>query len=486
MSATQLTLVSLRDTGTRGPRIVPYGAARLPTISRDGKTYVFRVRRGLRFSDGSRLTARNFVAGLERLLDPRIHSQRAFLFDDISGARAFMSGKAAHVTGVAVRDDRLVIHLARPAPDIVDRLALPIMTAMPLDLPIVPGGVDAPLPSAGPYYAKEYEPGRAARLVRNPYWNAATMPSRPANVDEIQYLGRAPADAVDAVSRGDADVATFASPETLPPDLVRDLMHRYGVNRGRFFARPRLGRVSVIFSVRRPLFRNNAKLRRAVNFALNRTELVGAHGPLAGQPTDQLLLPGRPGFHEWKLYPYKGDIVVAKRLARGALRGKDVFLYVGTGPGSSGPAVAAVIRSNLAPLGLRVHVKTLPTALLFAALSLARTPWDLTVAGWNPSHDDPVPFINFALDGQHIARPFPGFNLGRFNEPEWNARMRRVASMRHGRDAAYARLDRDLMGTAAPLAPYLAANTVTIVSARVGCMSWLSHNWPNLARLCIK
>lgn len=58
--------------------------------------------------------------------------------------------------------------------------------------------------------------------------------------------------------------------------------------------------------------------------------------------------------------------------------------------------------------------------------------------------------------------------------------------MRHGRDAAYARLDRDLMGTAAPLAPYLAANTVTIVSARVGCMSWLSHNWPNLARLCIK
>ena len=53
MSATQLTLVSLRDTGMRGPRVVPYGAVRLPTISRDGKTYGFRVRRGLRFSDGS-------------------------------------------------------------------------------------------------------------------------------------------------------------------------------------------------------------------------------------------------------------------------------------------------------------------------------------------------------------------------------------------------------------------------------------------------
>jgi peptide/nickel transport system substrate-binding protein len=483
MSATQLTLVS-RDNGGGGRRFVPYGAARLPSISRDGKTYVFRVRRGLHFSDGSPVTARNFAAGLERLLHPRMHSQRAFLFDDISGARAFMSGKAANVKGVVATKERLVVRLTRPAPDIVDRLALPLVTAMPLGLPIAPGGVEAPLPSAGPYYAKEYEPGRVARLVRNPYWNAATLRSRPANVDEITYLGRAPDEAAAAVSRGDADVATFASAELLAPDLVRDLRHRYRVNHGRFFARPRLGRVSVVFNVQRPLFRNSPKLRRAVNFALNRTQLVAAHGPLAGRPTDQLLLPGRPGFHDWKLYPYKGDIAAAKRLARGALRRRDVTLYVPTT--RWGPAVAAIIRSNLAPLGLHVRVKTVPTSSFETVLSLARTQWDIAVAAWSPTRDDPVSFINFALDGRHIGRPFPGFNLGRFNEPKWNVRMRDVARMRHGRDAAYARLDRDLMRTAAPLGPYLVANTLTLVSVRVGCVSWLADNWPNLAGVCIK
>ncbi len=395
--------------------------------------------------------------------------------------------KTAHdAVTCRVDPDKLELRLIEqcPAPDVLDRLALPIVTAMPLDLPIVPGGVEPPLPSAGPYYAKEYQPGRVARLARNPYWNAATLRSRAANVDEIEYRGRIPDEAAAAVSRGEADVATFAAADQLGPDLVRDLMHRYGVNRGRFFVRPRLNRVSVVFNVRRPLFRNNPKLRRAVNFALDRAQLVAAHGPLEGRPTDQLLLPGRPGFRNWKLYPYKADIGAARRLARGVVRRRDVSLYVPTTPW--GTTVAAVVRSDLPPLGLRVHVKTVATALFANVLNLERTPWDLAVVAWNPARDDPVAFINFALDGRHIGRPFPGFNLGRFNEPKWNARMRRVARTEQGRDAAFARLDRDLMRIAAPLAPYLVENALTIVSPRVGCLSWLTNAWPNLAGLCVK
>jgi peptide/nickel transport system substrate-binding protein len=484
MSATQLSLLRLRDTLAGGPRIVPYGAAQLPTISRDGKTYTFQIRPGLRFSDGSPVTARNFLEGFERLLDPRLHAQRAFLFDDVSGVRAFTSGKAAHVSGVVATKGRLVVHLARPAPDILDSLALPIVTAMPLDLPIAPGGVPAPLPSAGPYYAQAYEPGRMARLVRNPYWNPATLPSRTAEVDEIVYLGRTPDEAAATVSRGDADVATIASPELLAPGLVRDLMQRYGLNGDRFFVRPRLGRVSVVFNARSPHFGKHANLRRAVNFALDRTQLVAAHGPLAGLPTDQLLLPGRPGYRDWKLYPFTPDLVAAKQLMGGALRRRDVSLYVPTT--SWGPSVGALVQSNLAPLGLDVRVKTLPTAVFTNVLSMTRTPWDLAVSAVNTARGDPVTFINFTLDGQHINRPLPGLNLGRFDEPEWNARMRRVARLRSGREAAFARLDRDLMRTAAPLAPYLAANSLTIFSDRVGCPSWTFDGWPDLAGLCIK
>jgi peptide/nickel transport system substrate-binding protein len=483
MSATQLGLISLSERAS-GPRFLPYAAARLPTISRDGKTYAFRIRPDLRFSDGSRVTARNFVAGLERLLDPRLHASRAFLFDDVSGAHAFRRGKAPRVAGVTATKNRLAIHLRRPAPDLLDRLALPIVTAMPLDLPIVSGGVGAPLPSAGPYYVQAYEPGRRALLVRNPHWNRHAFRSRPANVEEIEYLGRAPAEAVAAVSRGDADVATFLGGEQLAPDLVRDLKSRYGVNRERFFVRPRLARVGLVFNFRRPLFGNDAKLRRAVNLALDRTQLAAAHGPLAGMPTDQLLLPGRAGFHDWALYPRRANIAAAKHAAGSFRRPRELSLYVPTTPW--GPLVAATVRSSLAPLGLRVRVNTLPSGVFVAALSLSRTRWDLAAWVWGALRADPVAFINFPLDGRYISQSPPGFNLGHFNEPKWNARMRLVARTMRGRDAAYALLDRDLMRRAAPLAPYLVENALTVVSERVECFSSMTNGWPNLATLCLK
>jgi peptide/nickel transport system substrate-binding protein len=483
MTATQLSLLSFQDVpGRVRRRLIPYGATKLPTISPDGTTYVFRTRRGLRFSDGSPVTAANFRAGFERVLDPRLHSPRAWLFEDIRGARAFTTGKAARLAGVVANGNRLVVRLTGRAPDILTRLALPVVTAMPLDLPIVPGGVEAPLASAGPYFAERYEPGRLARLVRNRFWNAAVLPSRPANVDAIEYRGRSPDEAAAEVSRGDADVATFSASEQLAPDVVREFARRYGVNRRRFFVRPRLGRVSVVFNMQSSLFRD-VRLRRAVSFVLDRTRLVAAHGPFAGQATDQLLLPGRPAFRNWNLYPYRGDIVAGTRLARGALRRKDVTLYVPTTP--SGPAAGSVIRTNLARLGLRVHVITLATPVFASVIGLGRTRWDLAVWGWNPARDDPVAFINLPLDGKYIGLPRL-FNVGRFNDRRWNVRMRRVAQIRRGRDAAFARLDRDLMTMSAPVAPYLVPNALTILSGRVGCASWMYNGWPNLAGLCIR
>lgn len=483
MNVTQLGLVSFRHgRADAGRRILPMGAGAMPSISRDGRTYVFRIRRGLRFSDGAPVTARNFVAGFERVLDPRVRATRAFLFADVKGARAFMSGKAAHVSGLIARNDRLVIVLTRPAPDFLERLALPIVSAMPLNLPVVPGGVDAPLPSAGPYYVKEYQRGRLARLVRNVYWNRSAVPSVPAHVDEIEYLGRAPDEAAAAVSRGEADVVTFIG-GSLAPGLVRDLTNRYGVNRRRFFVRPRLGRAQVIFNFRRPLIQSQ-KFRRAVNVALDRRQLARAHGPLAGQPTDQLVLPGRAGFRDWKLYRYEPNIVAARRLAREALRQRVVSLYVPSTPW--GPTVGAVIKSNLARVGVRVRVETVATPVFVSRLALAAEPWDLAVWVWATFRVDPSAFINFPLERRNPGAPVtPGFNLGRFDNSEWDARMRRVARMRRGRENAFALLDRDLMRTPAPLAPYLVENALTLVSARVGCFSSLNNGWPNLAALCL-
>jgi ABC-type transport system substrate-binding protein len=484
MSATQLSLVTYADQRKgAGRRLVPYGAAQLPAVSRDRRTYVFRIRPRVQFSDGTAVTARNFVAGFERILKPSMNSPRAFLFQEVRGADAFESGKATHVSGLVARKGRLIVRLTAAAPDFLDRLALPTVTAMPLNLPVDPNGVDAPLPSAGPYYVKEYVPGRFARLVRNPYWKPSTLSTRRGYADEIEYRGRSWEEAALQVSNGDADVTTFPDTTRLAPDLLREFRRRYGRNRHQLWLRAWPGRVSLLFNLRRGIFAHNPRLRRAVNFALDRKELVNEHGPLAGEATDQLLLPGRPGFRDWKLYPFQSDLVAARRLARGARRGGEISFYVPWT--ASGPGVASVVKSNLERIGLRVDIVPQSSdSFAYNALVLKRgEPWDLALSPISAFRVDPIVFINYGLQGQRHAEAGP--NLGGFDEPEWNRRMERAARATRGRRRAFALLDRDLMRSAAPVAPYFVGNALTLFSARVGCASWLSDGYPNLAGLCL-
>ena len=68
---------------------------------------------------------------------------------------------------------------------------MPFFSAIPVNRPIVPEGVDAPLVSAGPYYVQAWTKNRSAVIVRNPHWNNAKEPwkalKRPANVDRMTY-----------------------------------------------------------------------------------------------------------------------------------------------------------------------------------------------------------------------------------------------------------------------------------------------------------
>jgi peptide/nickel transport system substrate-binding protein len=494
MYATQLTLVAYREDGGPGTgrRIIPYGA-QMPNVSDDGKTYTFRIRPGLQFSDGRPVTARNFRVGFERVLDPRMGGLWGVLFENVVGARAFMRGRAAHVSGVQATKDRLVFHLAEAEPDFLSLLALHHVSAMPLDLPFVPGGVDAPLPSAGPYYVEEYVARRTLRLVRNPHWKRSTMPSRPAHFQKIDFLQRATAEAAfTAVSSGEADVAFVHDTRDLNPDLIRELERRYGVNRRQFWVRPRTRRYTLVFNTRHPPF-DDARLRRAVSFALDRRLLRDTLGPLAGQVTDQLLLPITPGFRDWKLYRFRPDLRRARRLAGGALQGKDAILIVSsTAPG---PEVGNVLKSNLARIGLQVEVVPKAPSIVLDYLRNPNNPWDLATMSPQPGRIDPMVFINHGLEGHRYDKvpdpsAFPGFyNYSGFDDRKWVRRMRRTNSLRHGRLKAYALLDRDLMRRAAPVAPYATGNSLTLVSPRIGCFTssaYPGYFAPNLAALCFR
>jgi hypothetical protein len=159
----------------------------------------------------------------------------------------------------------------------------------------------------------------------------------------------------------------------------------------------------------------------------------------------------------------------------------------------SGPEVGAVIKANLAPLGLDVKIVPKAPKVLRDWLQNPNNPWDLATLHGNPEFVDPMAFINFGLEGHHydsVSAACPCFyNYSGFEDKKWVKRMRRTDNQRQGRLKAYALLDRDLMSGPVPIAPYATGNSLTLVSPQIGCIEsspYPVHLSPNLAALCLR
>jgi YVTN family beta-propeller protein len=478
LNATQLTLVGFPDRG--GTRILPEAAAALPTVSAGGRTYTFTIRRGFRFSDGSPVTAANFEAAFLRLLDPEHWQPLPFwpdYFGDIVGVRAYMEGRAKSIAGVEAEGDTLVIRLVSPQPDLLARLAMPWVTAVPVDLVARHKVMVTPFPSAGPYVVSEFSKGSHFTLVRNRYWRRELLPWRPAIVDRIVGNSRVgfvgygnvvgDEQAVRAVEQDTLD-STVVGPSVIggvPPARLSALVAQYGLNKGRLLVEPGNTVWAIVFNTRSPLFGGNPKLRRAINFALDRTALVRQFGPLVGTATDQVLPPGFPGFINWDLYPLaRPDLGEAQAIARGNLRGGKAVIATWVDPMGTTPEsmrVAQVVKRDLARIGLKLTIS--PGKL---------TPgerWDLRIQPWYTDYADPFDILNLQFDGQHVG----GSDISRFDDPVFNRRLRAAAELSgEARLHAYALLEADLLRDAPPVAPFMVGDTVLLVSPSLGCVSW--------------
>lgn len=146
-------------------RIVPDLAEGF-SISEDGKTYRFRLRKGVRFHNGTEFKAKDVKYSFERVLSPETRSSRTWLFDRISGAREFMTGATPDVKGIRVRDEYTVeIEIMEPFGPFLNLLAMPPAYVVPL------GAAGREFSSnpigTGPFSLKEWRRGRELVLSSN-------------------------------------------------------------------------------------------------------------------------------------------------------------------------------------------------------------------------------------------------------------------------------------------------------------------------------
>ena len=125
---TQMLLVNYPEkNGQAGGQLYPEGATAFPTVSKDGKTYTFTVRPGLKFSDGSPVTAAAWQRALERNLSPKMGSPVGVniqLQNVIVGGDDFLNGKTQHIAGVTANGLKLTIKLTKPNPTFVAIMAM--------------------------------------------------------------------------------------------------------------------------------------------------------------------------------------------------------------------------------------------------------------------------------------------------------------------------------------------------------------------------
>lgn len=462
------TLVAFRDApAPEGYTLSPEAAVGFPRISRDGRTYVFTVRRGLRFSDGSPLTAANFAYALRRLLNPDMRAEGAALFSDLKR--------------VVAHGGRLRIELRKRRGDLLTRLALAYACPVPVGFLVDPAGVPLVGVGSGPYYVARYDTGRLIVLERNSYYRG----SRPHRVDRVVITIGGDSDAnIKAVEEGRADVVGAA----LPFEFQDALARRYGVNRNQLF---RIRGTVVHFlalNASRPLFRGNVKLRKAVNLALNRTEIVkaGPGWPLSHPLTDQVDPRWVPRWTDYRVYPLAGpNLKRARRLASGNLRGGKAILYADQT--SFLLDQANVIARQLAQIGLEVTVTSLAPAVLSARAGTPGAPYDMVLTRYFLHYPDPADVIIRLLAGENARRPAGNTNFAYFDSPRYNRRMAdadRLAGP--ARLQALSKLDAEIMRDAAPWAPLYEGSVWLFVSQHVGCVRRHPVFRIDLAAMCLR
>jgi len=238
-------------------------------ISEDGKTFVFKIREGVVWSDGVPLRAQDFVYSWNRILDPATAGDYAYFLFDLKNAEEFNSGKINDFSkvGVTALDDQtLKVELKRPAtyfPSVVS-----FMSTFPLREDVVSkhgGSWTDPenIVTIGPYKLTKWKHHDFLILEENEkYWG-----QKPKNVKKVKMImNENPSSALALYESGELD---FLDSKSIPVLEVPRL-----VNSGEFIKREAYRGSYVAFNIKKLPF-DNQLVRKAFASAIERDSIVG-------------------------------------------------------------------------------------------------------------------------------------------------------------------------------------------------------------------
>jgi peptide/nickel transport system substrate-binding protein len=449
--------------GTAGAKIVPYLAESLPQISRDGRTYRLKLRKGLRYSNGARVKASDFKKTVER--DFVLDSAGAAFFRNVVGAKEFAKHPLkGRIKGIVVDDKTgtIIIHLVAPEADFDNVLASEFAAPVPANSPASDTSLH-PLPSTGPYRITSYKPRSRIVEERNPYFDASRFDGNvPAgNPDRVTWdIVPSAGIALKRVLSGQDDWMSYYQ----IPSKRFPAIERKHANRLKTFTPASL--MYFFMNTRVPPF-NSLKVRQAVNYAISRRWLKH----LAGGPahaTENVLPPAYPSYRQHSLYRH--NLRKAIRLVReSGYRGKRVFVW--NHDVAADLPYTQYLVSVLNQIGFHASPKVLTAGSYWTTIGNQKTRAQIGFADWFQDYPHPLDWFSL-LNGRRIT-PTHNSNYSNFDVGPVNRRiaaLTRPARLTPAIRRRWGALDRTVMRLA-PWAPFLNRNQTDFFSSRVvlGC-----------------
>jgi peptide/nickel transport system substrate-binding protein len=462
-----------------GSRLVPDGAAAFPKVSGRGKVYTFKVRRGMKFSNGVPITAKNYKAAIDRDANPKMESPSVPFFSDIVGATDAAGNPKTPVSGVTAKGYTLTLRLKKAGPDILSRMAMLFFCPVPAPgqkgaPAITPQGVNT-FPGSGPYYVAARTPNGPILIKSNKFYNGP----RPHNASAISVVAvnTNPDTSYNQVRNGDINYDMGG----LPPTVHASLAKKYGINKSRYFVHPVIATRYLALNNQR-LFKS-LKLRKAANFALDRKGMINLRGAYAGHATDQLLPANLRGYKNANIYPFRPNFKQAKKLAGGG--GHKATMYTTTSP--IGVNQGALVQADFKQIGVDVSVQKYGTATMYKKCGTKSEAFDICNVGWIADYPDPYDFMNVLLSGESI-HDSNNNNYSYFNNAKYNKQMDSAARLfGPKRFSTYGSLDVTIQKTAAPIAAWDNDNDREFISGKTGCyMNQPVYGLADLGVLCLK
>lgn len=395
------------------------GAAESWTISDDGKTYTFKLRADAVWSDGSPLTAEDFVYSFRRLEDPATGAEYASMLYPIVNAEEVNTGKAKpEEIGVkAVDANTLEISLKAPTPYFLEMLthqaAYPVNKAS-----IEKDGADwikpGKLVSNGAFTLTEWVPNDHLKMVKNPKFHDAAN----VKIDVINFIPTE--DRSSAMKRYEA--GELDSYDDLPTEQLSDLKAKFGEQ---IRVAPYLGTYYYAIKTDKAPW-DNVELRNAISEAIDRDFLAEKVWNNSMFPGYSMVPPGIEGYTPaMAKFADKSQIdreddakAVLEKLGYTPEKPLKMEIRYNTSENHKNTAVA--IQEQLKPLGIEVTLLNTDTKTHYGLLE-QKGDFDVARAGWIADYQDPETFLG-------ISRKASGNNYSNYDSAKFEELMNNAAA----------------------------------------------------------